>query len=257
VSTPDRCPTCSTTVPEGALRCPACGRVFGEENRCPHCNAIAAVIRRGGGTVCAACGKPRAGAVALGRGGGGGVVASTKRPVSSSAMMARGRGRAQRGFGVVSLAAGILLAALAAIVLPGAFGIVAAILLGALGVGIGALSLRAGARSMGKAEDEDHRALEGRVLQLAQKNDGALTATQVAEALGLSVEDADRALTRMVGDGSRIEVDVDHEGVVRYVFREVRASLTPKVRVEEEAEPEEAELPEPAAKKKAKTARTE
>src|SRR5688500_7024087 len=56
---PDKCPTCSTKIPEGALRCPGCGRVFGEDNRCPHCNAIAAVKPRGDGFVCVACGKPR------------------------------------------------------------------------------------------------------------------------------------------------------------------------------------------------------
>src|SRR5512146_112197 len=56
---PEKCPTCRTEIPEGAVRCPGCGRVFGEDNRCPHCNAIAAVRPVGGGFVCLACGKPR------------------------------------------------------------------------------------------------------------------------------------------------------------------------------------------------------
>lgn len=250
MSTPERCPTCNTAVPEGAARCPACGRVFGEENRCPHCNAIAAVIKRGAVTVCAACGKPRVGTVVLGGG-------TARRTASTKAMVARGRGRALRGFGALALGAGILVAALAAIVLPGAVGIGAAIVLGALGVGIGALSLRAGARSMVEADDEEMLAREAKIRELAQKNDFALTATQVAEGLELSVEEADRTLTKMVGDGSRIEVDVDAEGTVRYVFREARASKVPQVRVAPDAEPleEEAEIARKAEKTRA--ARTE
>ncbi|MCZ7683272.1 MAG: hypothetical protein M5U28_32530 [Sandaracinaceae bacterium] len=96
--TPERCPTCGTSVPEGAPRCPGCGRVFGEANRCPHCHAVAAVIPRGGITVCAACGKPRAGAVVLG-GGRGSIVPASRagRAESTSAMLRRGKGRAQRG----------------------------------------------------------------------------------------------------------------------------------------------------------------
>jgi hypothetical protein len=241
-TTPERCPTCLTEVPEGAPRCPGCGRVFGEENRCPHCHAIAAVIQRGSGTVCAACGKPRAGTVVLG-GGRGAVVASSRagRTASTAAMVARGRGRVQRAFGVLSLGGAILAAVLAAIVLPGAFGIATAIALATLGVAIGALSLRAGARSLGRADDEEHRAREAAVLELAEKSNGVLTATQVAKAHGLTLDEADRALTRLVGDGTRVDVEVDGEGVVRYVFREMRASrMPPQVRVADES-PEEAE----------------
>src|SRR5688572_25702141 len=57
--TPAKCPTCGTGLAPDAVRCPQCGRVFGEANRCPHCNAIAAVRRTGAGYACVACGKPR------------------------------------------------------------------------------------------------------------------------------------------------------------------------------------------------------
>ena len=55
----ESCPTCGTALPAGAQRCPGCGRVFGEDNRCPHCHAIAAVRAVGDGYVCTACSKPR------------------------------------------------------------------------------------------------------------------------------------------------------------------------------------------------------
>lgn len=220
-SSPERCPTCATEVPDGATRCPGCGRVFGEDNRCPHCHAIAAVIMRGGKTICAACGKPRAGATILGDGNPRG---------GSGATVSRARGRAQRAFGVLALGGGIFAAVLAAMVIPGAAGIGLAVLGGALGVGIGALSIRSGAQSMEKARAEEERANRAAVLELAEELDGRVTATQAAQALRLSIEEADAVLTAMVGDGSRVDVDVDREGVVIFVFRELARAA--RVRVE-------------------------
>ncbi len=242
--TPERCPTCGTAVPDGAPRCPGCGRVFGEANRCPHCHAVAAVIPRGGITVCAACGKPRTGTVVLGGGQSASIVPASHdgRAASTSAMLSRARGRVQRGFGILSLGAGVLTAVLAAALLPGALGIGLAVAAGLLGVGVGALSIRAGAKSMQGGDREELRARETAVIELAEQRGGALTATDVAKAFGMRLDDADALLTQMVGDGSRISVDVDDEGVVRYVFRELARSAA-RVRVETEPELHEIEVP--------------
>lgn len=244
MASPERCPTCDTAVPEGAERCPGCGRVFGEANRCPHCHAVAAVIRRRGTTVCAACGKPRAGTVLLGGGASDSIVPSSPRgrQASTSAMLTRSRGRAQRGFGIVALGGGVLTAILAAMVVPGAVGLGLALAFGLVGVGLGALSIRAGARSMEKARGETQQAQATAVLELAAEEGGRLTATDVARRFGVSVDEADALLTSMVGDGSKVGVDVDDDGVVRYVFHELEAPRA-RVRVSvEEAEPEELEV---------------
>jgi hypothetical protein len=246
-ASPERCPTCRTAVPEGAARCPACGRVFGEENRCPHCHAVAAVRQRGGVTVCAACGKPRTGSAVLGRS-----VSIVPAP-STSAMLTRARGRSMRGFGAFALGAGVLAAAMAAALFPGAAGIVFALVAGLIAVGIGGLAIRAGARAMQRADTEERLAREAQVLALAEKEGGTLTASRTAKALGLRVDEADALLTGMVGDGSRIEVDVDPDGVVLYEFRELRASPA-RVRVETSAA-EEAE--EPASGQRAERMRGE
>lgn len=229
-------------VPEGAPRCPGCGRVFGEKNRCPNCHAIAAVIARRGKTVCAACGKPRTGTVVLGGGGGIGSVlpaSRTGREASTSAMLGRARGRTQRGFGIFALGTGILVAAIAMVLVPGVLGVGLAVAGGLLGVGAGALSIRAGAKNMEKARTDAARATEIAVYELAEEQGGRLTASVAATGLRITVDAADDLLTSLVGDGSRIDVDVDDEGVVRYVFREI-AAAAPRVRVEpvEEA-PEE------------------
>jgi hypothetical protein len=215
--------------------------VFGEENRCPHCHAVAAVIPRGGITVCAACGKPRTGSVLLGSAESRASLLPEShqgRSASTRAMVARGRGRLQRGFGVLALGMGVLMAVLAAAALPGAVGVGLALALGLIGVGLGALSIRAGARSMSQGETEDRRARETAVLELAQKRGGRLTATEVARAFSLSERAADDLLTSMVGDGTRVTVDVDDEGVVRYVFLELapKAAAQVRVAVDEEAE---------------------
>lgn len=256
--TPERCPTCGTQVPEGASRCPACGRIFGEENRCPHCHAVAAVIRRGRITVCAACGKPRTGTVVIGGEKSGAIVPASQpgREASTRAMLTRARGRGQRALGVLALATGVLMATLAAAVLPGSFGLVFAIAIALLGAGAGALSLRAGARAMRAAEEAENRAREAAVLELAAERGGALTATEVAKALGVSVDDADAMLTGMVGDGTHVSVDVDEEGVVRFVFRELVGAKAPvRVRVEPSEAPGDELAPEASGSERARAAK--
>ncbi|HJL19118.1 MAG TPA: zinc ribbon domain-containing protein [Sandaracinaceae bacterium LLY-WYZ-13_1] len=234
--TPERCPTCNTAVPEGAVRCVACGRVFGEENRCPHCNAVAAVIQKRGKTVCAACGKPRTGTTVLGPDGPQAMLddaAGRRRGTSASLVRASGRG--QRAFGIAALGGGVLTAVLAAALLPWPLGLGLALAGGLLGVGVGALSLRAGAKTMTRADREEGRSREMAILELAEERGGRLTATDVAKELGLGLEEADRVMTGMVGDGTRVGVDVDADGVVHYVFREVTRPAPPRVRVAEEA----------------------
>ncbi|MCB9593421.1 MAG: zinc ribbon domain-containing protein [Sandaracinaceae bacterium] len=242
------CPTCRTEIPAGAVRCPGCGRVFGEENRCPHCHAIAAVIERRGKTYCAACGKPRVGAVTLrGDKARGSIVPTSRaaREAGTAAMLTRARGRTQRAFGIFALAAGIAAAATVAALVPGGAGIGLALLVGLLGVGAGAFSIRSGARNMERARGIGDEVGREAVRDLAKKKGGVLSAAQTAEALGLSVEDADAVLTSLVGDGSEVDVEIDDQGGVAYVFHELRARGA-QVRVET-FEPEVEEALEPEA----------
>lgn len=264
---PDNCPTCRTAIPPGALKCPGCGRVFGEDNRCPYCSAVTAVEPARGrpGYVCLACGKPREvkpGTVVL-----GGVlpIAGRDLPVAPPASAApgvpatrplvspgvarqggqaarRGGSAALRGFGILGIAGGVLAAAIAGAVLPGVGGVLVAAALGATGVGLGALTIRAGAKAGASADDRATTQRELAILTLAEERGGILTVTDVARALGISQQDADGALTRMA-DGSRITVEVTSDGIVEFVFREVRrAAPAQKVRVEAGADEVEEEI---------------
>ena len=263
---PQSCNVCGTAIPPGASRCPACGAVWGDANRCPHCHATAGVKASArGGYVCMACGKPREvkpGTTIfesaqpfpigpLGAERAGGPVQATAAdpagstdsapaaepvviPHSPSALAPRGRAAGLRFTGIMLVAGGVLLGAAAAALVPGVVGVIAAAAVGAVGVGLGGLSLRAASRSADEAAKRTDTRRELAILQLAQRHRGVLTVTDAARGLGISIAEADEALTRMA-DGSRIWAEVTPEGTVRYVFREIQARLGPKVRVEEGA----------------------
>jgi hypothetical protein len=57
--TPYACPACRERVVAHSLRCVACGVALGEGNRCGRCLAIAPVFERTGRYVCSACGETR------------------------------------------------------------------------------------------------------------------------------------------------------------------------------------------------------
>lgn len=254
-SVPERCTVCDTPIVAGESRCRACGKVYGEDNVCPHCHATAAVVAGSGGYTCAACGRPREkrpGTVVLeDRPGPVGTLASKVTGGGTGTEIAqRGASVGLRTVGALSIGVGVMLAILAAMIIPGGLGILAAVVLGAGGVGAGALALRAGSRaseSAGRSEQVRH---ETRILELAEKSDGDLTVTEVARAMRVPMDEADRMLTRMV-DGSRVTMEIDPEGLIHYVFRELRhlAPGQPRVRVADTADPEpaEAELELPAA----------
>ncbi|MBX3251304.1 MAG: hypothetical protein KF901_29265, partial [Myxococcales bacterium] len=126
-----------------------------------------------------------------------------------------------RMLGILGLAAGVLGAAAAVALVPGAAGLVVAALVGGTGVGLGAWGLRAGARADDEASRQGGTEVELAILALAETRDGVLTVTDVARGLGLSAAAADAALTKMV-DGSRVSAEVTPDGLVRYVFRELR-----------------------------------
>jgi hypothetical protein len=225
---PEKCPTCRTEIPEGAVRCPGCGRVFGEDNRCPHCHAIAAVRAAHDGFVCLACGKPRDRLPQTTVHG----EPDARMSLAPLAPVSTPRTGALGTLGTVSALAG-LFASGAALALLGTSGIglLIAVAVAVAGVGGGAALITAGrARSRG-ATAAQNRALEQRILALAAKRNGNLTASDVATAFRISVAAADGALTRM-SDGDKITAEVDEVvGALHFVFHDLVPAV-PKTRVE-------------------------
>ena len=73
--------------------------------------------------------------------------------------------------------------------------------------------------------------LRSRIVDLAERGEGRLTATEVSRELGISAEEADAALSVMA-DGEKIALEVSPDGLLFYDFRELRALRSgPLVRV--------------------------
>lgn len=169
------------------------------------------------------------GTVVIGGGAGGGAADF----IPGGAAGQRGISTGLRFFGIGAIAGGILLATGAAALIPGAlgFGLAAVLGLGGVGAGLGALFLGKSA-----ASDADRRRVEmlrSRIVDLAERGEGRLTATEVSRELGISAEEADAALSVMA-DGEKIALEVSPEGLLFYDFRELRALRSgPLVRVGE------------------------
>ncbi|MCS6798061.1 MAG: hypothetical protein NZ898_05980 [Myxococcota bacterium] len=251
------CPACGTPVPRGRSSCPACGRALGEDNLCPHCNAAAPVRPARGGYVCAACGQPRArlpGTLVSagtwsfasrggGRGAGGGEPDLEAWRATARRGLRRGRIAGRRLWGGLLTLTGILL--LLAALPTAALAVVASggwtALFGGTALALaasGGLALVGASRARRKATEEEKASVELEILALAERSGGVLSATDVARALSIPVQAADRMLSAMA-DGVRVVVELDRDGLVHYEFRELRRSLRPStgVRVATHDEP--------------------
>ena len=206
--------------------------MFGEANRCPHCNAIAAVKPSGEGYVCIACGKPRdrlPGTTVLGE-------PDARMSIAPAALSgASPRNPVQllgRGVGLAGMFA--TLAAFALLTVSGPAFLIA-LAAGLVGLGAGYAMIESGRT---QSRERAGRIIEQRILALAKKHRGDLTATEVAASLRISTTEADAALARM-SDGTRITAEIDESvGVLHFVFHELKPEV-PKTRVEiEGGEPE-------------------
>jgi hypothetical protein len=202
------CPTCQFLVPEGAERCPQCGRVFGEANRCPHCHAVAAARPTASGYVCGACGKPRA----LQPG-----TTLTRGSIAPSAATPPRR-RGLRFLAGMLLAAAVLGAAASTAVLgTGLLGI-------AVAVGIAMAGAGAGVRLLRRASTLDREVDEARVaarMQAAKQlllERGPLTVPELAAKLGTSEPEADAIASRLAADDATgVSAEVDETvGLLRF-----------------------------------------
>lgn len=200
-----RCPTCSFAVPDGAPRCPQCGRVFGEVNRCPHCHAVASVRPSGDGFVCTACGKPRKlepGTTVIG---------------TDATSLTTPRRRGLRVLGGLSMALAVLGAATATTLLgTGAVGLAAAAAVAIVCASIGVRLLRRANAHERVIDEHLTRSREEQARQILVERSS--TIPELAKELGTSEAEADAIATKLAAgevDGIRAELD-EKEGVLRF-----------------------------------------
>lgn len=226
---PAPCPTCGAALEDGAPRCRACGRVFGPDNHCAECNAFAAVRITDTGFVCVACGAPRerlARTVVLGAKAHGGI----PKPTPSAAVITARVASGALGIGALSSAAvGIVGATTWAFLADGPWawaGVALSALVGG-GASLGFWRLSRAARRHATQTERARRELA--LFALAERSDGDLTATEVARHFGVTSVEAEAMLTA-IADGTRVRMEIDSDGLVRFDFHEL-ASTPPPVRV--------------------------
>ncbi|MCA9530840.1 MAG: zinc ribbon domain-containing protein [Myxococcales bacterium] len=228
---PARCPSCDAAVAPDAARCPACGRVLREANRCPRCQAVAAVrVDAAGRHVCTACGAARPWEPDL-----------VVEPAPLRTQWKRAHRARAAGYGVAGFGAGLigLVGALAALgLVPGAAGVVLAVLLGAGGVlgVVRARRLRAEEAALADAELRAARQLT--VHRIAAHQGGTVRVKDVASALRIPEDVAESLLTDMI-DGTHVTLEIDADGTLYYALRPRAATagsggraLPARVRVE-------------------------
>jgi hypothetical protein len=95
-----------------------------------------------------------------------------------------------------------------------------AVLLAMLGGFVGFLLLRGGKKLVQQGAKAQRDAREQALITAARARGGILTATEAAAVLDIQVSEADALLTQIAKEGQHAHVEVDRDGVVKYVFHE-------------------------------------
>ena len=187
------CRACGAALPDGKSVCPACGAAHGEENRCPHCTAIADVQPHATlGFVCRVCGGPRIA-----------VDARFAVPSQSTKTALVSAGREQTKHLMFS-AAGFLLGGMGALGLviagvvvlaatPGLLPSLAAFLAASVPFAAGLLALRRAGQARDRRSEALHAARLG-ALGDVEAVAGPLDAARAAELLRIDAEQAELLL---------------------------------------------------------------
>jgi hypothetical protein len=204
---PPRCTACDAAIPHGRDRCPACGKVYGEWNRCPSCHAIAAVHEKQRGRfVCAACSAPRT------RHRSTPIDADFAQGLQRRAWLTRAGAFAlwPTGFGLGTVG-GLVLGAGQVIGMISAY----ANGIGGAFLALGAVALLVARRLGKRAAQLAEQARQERLLMHVRWSRAGVTAGEAAHALHILPTQADAALTLLAKRGE-IDLDVDDRGTVRY-----------------------------------------
>ncbi|MBS2018573.1 MAG: hypothetical protein JST00_37250 [Deltaproteobacteria bacterium] len=206
-------PTCSACgsgpITDGI--CERCGFASGEQNRCPHCGAVARIEPRGTGPaahwVCGVCGGPRT------PGGLGGDRAAE--PLRHA--------KAHRARAIRSRAASVVLGVMTAFTTLVALAawpaaLTAKLILLAVAITPAIFAMRARAKASAataEAEAEMEKAWLAAAEDVAERASHGVTAAELAKRLKIDAAKAERLLTQLATH-ERTRIDVDDDAEVRY-----------------------------------------
>ncbi|MET0339892.1 MAG: hypothetical protein ABW252_02780 [Polyangiales bacterium] len=228
LGTPTQCPSCAAVVSPFDTRCPACRQVLGPDNICDRCQALAPTIARHGRLLCSACESERTRRPHT--------VVVRDRELRWSLAWERFR---LRIYAFVAVTFALFNGTVGGLTLH--FGdsdfsrfIAAAFLLGAALIPLLLFMLAKRARKLSKAREQF--TLRQRLLGLAYKRGGVLTAADVAQNLNIPLAAADAMLDQLVHQ-QKAEIEVTDRGEIQFVFgparltsgtsRDVGASTSP------------------------------
>jgi hypothetical protein len=188
--TPYVCPACRERITvKGSLCCAACKVALGEGNRCGRCLAIAPVFERSGRYVCSACGETRT--------RHDDTLVTTEAALLQAFDPARGR-----GLPLVLLAlSGVTLLVVIWLAASGTLPRGLALFAGAVLL-LGSERLqRLARRRQARAQARRRYEIEQRIIGLAFRKDGLLTASAVSTTLRISHSEAQELLGELASSG--------------------------------------------------------
>lgn len=204
------CPACRERNTAKGLRCAACQVALGEGNRCGRCLAIAPVFERSGRYVCSACGETRT--------RHDDTLVTTEAALLQAFDPARGRGLPLLLYALSALALAILTWLVVRGTLPRGLGLLLGAVLLALSVRLQGLARRRQARVQARRRYE----IEQRIIGLAFRKDGLLTASAVSTTLRISHSEAQELLGELASSGrARAEPSTDGSETT-YFFGEAK-----------------------------------
>jgi hypothetical protein len=141
-------------------------------------------------------------------------------PSRIGGVLSRGLGWALLFIAILTLAVGIagMMGPLLLKILLGIPAIAIALLAGG-----GSWAALSGGRKLSQqGSAAQQHAHEAALFAFAAHHGGVITAAEAAAGLNVQLAEADAMLTAMAREGGRVSVEVDPQGVVRYVFREAQ-----------------------------------
>lgn len=198
-------------------RCPTCAQVLGADNVCEHCRALSPMTRVRGTLVCSACDTPRARRP--------NTVVVSARELRWRAVWERLQLRVYRfGAAVVTLV-NLFWCALFWAFASTALALKVTLVLALVTALVVALAYRRVARANTHRARRESFMLRQRLLGFAHKRGGAVTAEEVAAALGIAVADADALLDELVVTG-KAEMEVTERGRIEFSLPAAPAAST-------------------------------
>lgn len=190
--------------------------MLGTDNTCEHCHALVPALRRGHRVVCSACGSER-------RRRPNTIVVS-ERELRFVAGWQRLRIRIYKTITLMSTLFALVLGSIFFRYAPDHFLFTVAMVISLISLSVAGFSFSRIRRAQAHGQLRESFALEQRLLGLAHRQEGVITAEEAARYLNIPVAAADAMLDDLAKRG-HAEIDVTDRGEIRFLLRPGKRAL--------------------------------